>query len=112
MDLSTRSQLVEILENKGEQDEYFNPILSVVGSFYADAKFPTPKDAISTGQMAVVQYVQLVFLASDARRLGIKSSMKARINGEFYEINTLPFQVYQYNKLYVGMNVSRKANNG
>ena len=112
MDISSRKTLVQLYENKGEQDELLNPILSKVGSFYARAVFTTPKDAIATGTLAVVQYVQLYFLESDAKRLGIKSNQKVKINGEDFEINGLPYQVFENNRLYVCMNVSRKVENG
>jgi multidrug efflux pump subunit AcrA (membrane-fusion protein) len=112
MDLSSRKTLVEIYEDRGEQDNLLNPILSKVGSFYARAVYPTPKDAIATGTLAVVQYVQLFFLATDSERLGIKSSQKAKINGKDYEINGEPYQVFEGNRLYVCMNVSRKVDNG
>lgn len=112
MDLSTRKTLIEIYEDKGEKDNLLNPVLSKVGSFYARAIYPTPKDAIATGTLAVVQYVQLYFLESDAKRLNIKSTQRARINNIEYEINGQPYQVFENNKLYVCMNVSRKAENG
>lgn len=38
--------------------------------------------------------------------------MKARINGDVFEINTTPYRIYANNPLYVGMDISRKANNG
>jgi multidrug efflux pump subunit AcrA (membrane-fusion protein) len=112
MDLSSRKTLVELYEDRGEQDNAFNPVLSKVGSFYARAIYPTPKDAIATGTLAVVQYVQLYFLASDAKRLGLKSSQKVKLNGLDYEINGIPYQVFEGNRLYVCLNISRKAENG
>lgn len=111
MDISSRKTLVYIYEDKGEQDELLNPVLSKVGSFYARAVYPTPRDAISTGTLAVVQYVQLYFLKSDADRLKINSSQKAKINDKDYEINGEPYQVFENNRLYVCMNVSRKVEN-
>jgi multidrug efflux pump subunit AcrA (membrane-fusion protein) len=112
MDISSRKTLVQLYEDKGEKDELLNPILSKVGSFYARAIYPTPKDAIANGTLAVVQYVQLYFLASDAKRLNIKSSQRVKINGEDFEINGMPYQAFENNKLYVCMNVSRKVDNG
>ena len=112
MDLSSRKTKVEIYQAKGELDGMYNPVLSKVGSFYARVLYPTPKDAIATGTLAVVQYAQVFFLATDAKRLGIKSSMKAKIKGNFYEINSSPYQVYENNQMYVCLNVSRKIDNG
>jgi hypothetical protein len=55
---------------------------------------------------------EVKFLASDAKRLGLKSSQKVKLNGLDYEINGIPYQVFEGNRLYVCLNISRKAENG
>lgn len=112
MDLSSRKTKVEIFQNKGELNELLNPILTKVGSFYARVIYPTPKDAIATGTLAVVQYAQVFLLATDAKRLKIKTSMLVKIKGNFFEINGYPYEVYENNKMYVCVNASRKFDNG
>lgn len=112
MDLSSRKTKVEIYQAKGELDGMYNPVLSKVGSFYARVLYPTPKDVIATGTLAVVQYVQVFFLATEAKRLGIKTSMLVKIKGNLFEINGYPYEVYENNKMYVCVNASRKFDNG
>lgn len=111
MNTSKRNRLVEILEDRGEQDSLHNKVFSLIGKFYANVIYKAPKEAIANGQIAAVTYLQITFLASDARRLGIKSSMKLRLSGEVYEINSSPYDPYG-DRVYARLDVSRKANNG
>ena len=111
MDLSDRKTLVKVLADNGELDQHYNPILSVIGSFFARVVYPSPKDAISTGTLAVVKYAQIFFLWTDYQRIGILPKHKLQIGNEIFEINGTPTQIYEKNKLYLGLNVSKKLEN-
>ncbi len=108
MNTSRRNMLIEFLEDKGELDEFSDPVLSEVGRCYAEVISKAPKEAISTGQMAEVEYLQITFLESDAKRLKINGKMKLKTDCGTFEINTPPYNPYSTEKGYVRLDVSRK----
>ena len=108
MNTSRRNKLVEFLEYRGELDEFSDPALTTVGRCYAEVISKAPKEAISTGQMAEVEYLQVTFLESDAKRLKVNGKMKLKADGGIFEINTPPYNPFSTEKGYVRLDVSRK----
>lgn len=112
MDLGGRKDYVELLEDRGEQDAQFNPILTRVGGFYAHIYQPAPKEAINTGQTADVQHLQITFQASEIKRLNLNSAQMLRVYGLEWQVNSTPYFPFEGNRFWARINASRKAKNG